>query len=277
MSIPASPPRRCAVRVYWQLALCAFQRCAVYRLANVTGIAVNFFFFLVHAQVFLAFFEGRGRVAGYDGNDAVLYFAASESLMMVIGIMSASTNLKVAERVRSGDIAVDLARPLRLWRRHLAEAYGSGAYYLIARATVLYGAAVWLFELDVPLRAELMCLPVAVVLAIAAASLAGYVAAASAYWIEGARGPISATLFASLIFGGVFVPIDFYPDAVRSVCAVLPFRAMAHTPLAIAAGRLSGHALANAMLHQMVWVTLLCAAAHAAELLGTRRLAAVGG
>jgi ABC-2 type transport system permease protein len=260
-----------------RLALCAFQRHAAYRLANLTGVAVNFFFFLIHAQVFLAFFEGRGQVVGWTGRDAVLYFAASEALMMALGLMSPAVAQQLADRVRSGDIVVDLARPLRLWTRHTAEAYGTALYYLLARSILLFGAAVWIYELALPMSPRLLWLPLSLALAVTASALMGYIAAATAYWIEHPRGPIMTSMVLALALGGVMVPLDFYPDAVRTVCDIAPFRAMAYTPLALAAGKLADAALAWALAHQVAWVLLLAAAAHAMERTGTRRLAALGG
>ena len=90
-----------SVRPYLQFARLAFQRRATYRLANWTGAAVNFFFLLVHAQVLIGFFRARGNAAGWTANDAVLYFAASESLLMVIGIFP-DYRYNLAERVRTG-------------------------------------------------------------------------------------------------------------------------------------------------------------------------------
>ena len=76
-----------SLRPYVWYARLAFQRRAAYRLANLTGITVNFFFFLIQAQVYFAFFAGRADVAGWSAPDAVLYFATSESLLMVLGAM----------------------------------------------------------------------------------------------------------------------------------------------------------------------------------------------
>jgi ABC-2 type transport system permease protein len=264
-------------RAYARLALCAFQRHAAYRLANVTGIAVNFFFFLIHAQVFLAFFEGRADVVGWTGADAVLYFATSEALMMALGTMSPAAAQQIADRVRSGDVVVDLARPLYLWTRHVAEAYGTAVYYLIARSVVLFAAAVWLYDLALPLDRRLAWLPPSIAMAVAASALLGYIAAASAYWIEHPRGPLVTTMLLSWVLGGTTVPLDFYPSALRALCDVAPFRAMAYTPLALAAGKLEGGVLVYALAHQVVWVAILGALAHTAERVGTRRLAAHGG
>jgi hypothetical protein len=56
--------------------------------------------------------------------------------------------LEFADRIRSGDIAVDLTRPVRLWARYVAESYGSAAYYVLMRGSILYVAAVVLYGLS---------------------------------------------------------------------------------------------------------------------------------
>ena len=53
------------MRAYLHFARCSFQRRAAYRLANWTGIVVNFFFFVIHAQVLVAFFGTRTVAAGW--------------------------------------------------------------------------------------------------------------------------------------------------------------------------------------------------------------------
>jgi viologen exporter family transport system permease protein len=265
-----------ALRMYVQFARCAFQRRAAYRLANWTGIAVNFFFFLIQAQVFLAFFRDR-TVDGWQETDAVRYFATSESLLMVLGIMSTQAGLELAERVRSGDIAIDLARPLRLWPRFVAESYGAGAYYALMRATVLYVAAVLLYRLPLPLNPVVLVAPLSIALGIGVAALLMYLAGASAFWTEQAHGPLSLVLMALVFFGGVVVPLDFYPPTVRLVADLLPFRAAVYTPIVVASGKLGGLALVGALAHQVLWAIVLSVTAERVEQRGARHLAVQGG
>lgn len=264
-------------RVYAAYARCAFQRRAAYRLANLTGIAVNFFFFLIHAQVFLAFFGTKGIVGGWTADQAIRYFATSEALLMVVGAMSAAVGVELGDRVRSGDVVVDLARPVRLWARHLAESYGTAAYYLLTRSILLYAAAAVVYRVSPPLGPVLVLFPLSLALGVGISALVQYTLAASAYWIENPHGPLRALMFLSFLFGGVVVPLDFYPEGFRLVCDVLPFRAWIYTPIALAAGKLTGTALIFGLAHQVAWLALLVAAAHLAELRGTRRLAALGG
>ncbi|MFI5314554.1 MAG: ABC transporter permease [Myxococcota bacterium] len=265
-----------AVRPYLQFARLAFQRRATYRLANFSGIAVNFFFLLVHAQVLLGFFRARGSAGDWQPNDAVLYFAASESLLMVIGIFP-DYRFNLAERVRTGEIVSDLVRPVTLFWRDVAERYGTALHYLVTRAPAVFAAGWLVYGLLPPLRWELALFPLSLALAIAVSAELWFVACSSAFWRETASGEMSAIVFVNTFLGGVFVPLDFYPVALRWLADALPFRATLYTPVAIFTGKLSGAGLAFGLLHQVVWVALLAGAAQALESRGLRRLAAHGG
>jgi len=265
-----------AVRPYLQFARLAFQRRATYRLANWSGVAVNFFFLLVHAQVLLGFFRARADAGGWTPNEAVLYFACSESLLMVIGIFP-DYRYNLAERVRTGEIVSDLVRPVTLYLRELAERFGTALHYLVTRAPAVFGAGWLVYGLLPPLRWELALFPLSLALAIGVSAGLWFLACSSAFWRESASGELSAIVFVNTFLGGVFVPLDFYPEPLRWLADALPFRATLYTPVAIFTGKLSGGALAFGILHQMVWAALLALLASALESRGLRRLAAHGG
>jgi ABC-2 type transport system permease protein len=265
-----------SLRPYLQFARLAFQRRATYRLANWSGVAVNFFFLLVHAQVLLGFFRARGSAGGWAPSDAVLYFAASESLLMVIGIFP-DYRYNLAERVRTGEIVSDLVRPVTLFWRELAECYGTGAYYLVTRAPAVFAAGWLVYGLLPPLRWELALFPLSLALAMAVSAGLTFVAYSAAFWRGSANGEMSAIVFVNLFLGGVFVPLDFYPPALRLAADVLPFRATLYTPVAIFTGKLAGAELAFGLLHQLVWAAALVALSATIEARGLRRLATQGG
>jgi viologen exporter family transport system permease protein len=265
-----------SLRPYLQFARLAFQRRATYRLANWTGVAVNFFFLLVHAQVLLAFFRSRGEAAGWHAEDAVLYFASSESLLMVIGIFP-DWRFNLGERIRMGEIVTDLLRPVTLYGRDLAERYGNGLYFLLTRTPAVFGAGWLVYGLLPTLRWELLLFPVSLALALAVSAGLWFAATSSAFWRESSNAELSAIVFVNSFLGGVFVPLDFYPETLRWVADALPFRATLYTPVALLAGRLSGGALAFGLLHQVFWAAALAALGHLLETRGLRRLVTQGG
>jgi len=270
MALPAT------LRLYLEYVRLAFARRAAYRLANWSGITVNFFFFLVHAQVYLAFFGSRASVVGWTAHDAVLYFATSESLLMVLGAFPAWGH-DLMFRIRSGDVTLDLSRPVDLYARDLAERAGSALYFLGTRSVVLYLGAVWFYRLSPPWGSELLAVPLTLALGVAISGSLWYLANAVAFWTEHSMGPYRATMFALALFGGLFVPLDFYPAGFRLLCDVLPFRGALYTPIATAAGRLHGRELSGALLHQAAWLAALAVLARSMTTRGVRRLVVHGG
>jgi ABC-type uncharacterized transport system permease subunit len=127
-----------------------------------------------------------------------------------------------------------------------------------------------------PLRLEACLVPVSLALAIGVSGALWYLVCAAAYFRETASGELAALVFVNTLFGGVFVPLDFYPDWLRVAADLLPFRATLYTPVALLAGKLSGVELGLALLHQVLWFALTCAAALALEARGLRRLATQG-
>lgn len=265
-----------SVRPYLHFARCAFQRRAAYRLANWSGVAVNFFFFLVHAQVFLAFFGGREYVGGWRPEDAVLYFACSEAFMMVLAAFP-DWRQNLSERIRTGEVTSDLARPIDLLGRDLGERFGNALYFLGARASVLMVAAALVYGVVPPLQPEILLFPLSLALGVAVAGVLWYLAGATAFWGENSRGAIYSVLWLHTILGGAFVPLDFYPDWLRLLADATPFRAGLYTPVALLAGKLRGDALVFGLAHQVVWLLLLVWAARAVEAAGVRRIVSHGG
>jgi ABC-type uncharacterized transport system permease subunit len=134
-----------------------------------------------------------------------------------------------------------------------------------------------LYGIAPPWRLELLWFPVSVLLGVGISSAIWFIAYSGSFWRESANSELAAVTFVTAFLGGVFVPIDFYPDAMKLAADALPFRGMLYTPVAIFAGKLEGAALAFGLLHQVTWFALLSWLARALESRGLRKLAVHGG
>jgi ABC-2 type transport system permease protein len=264
------------LRVYLQFARCAFQRRAAYRLANWTGIVVNFAFFVIHAEVIRGFYGAREEMVGWTVDDAVLYYATSQALLMVVRAFPDRT-FPLYERIRSGDVALDLSRPISLLPRSLAQGYGDALYFLGTRALAIYLFALSTYGVAPDVDAAWLAAPLCLVLAIAVSGTIWYLANCLAFWTQHAQGSLAAVMFAHAFLGGLEVPLAFYPEWLQVVCNALPFRAAFYTPMALLSGQLEGSELAFGLAHQVVWLTLLVGVARAVEARGVRRLVVQGG
>jgi ABC-2 type transport system permease protein len=64
------------------------------------------------------------------------------------------------------------------------------------------------------------------------------------------------TLYEALIsfFSGALVPLTFFPDWIRSIIQILPFKDMMYTPIAIYLELIKGQGIFTSLLYQLCWV-----------------------
>ena len=115
-----------ALRPAVALAGAGYRRWSTYRSAAVAGVFVNTVFGVIKLSILLGVAESAGgEVAGYDRAAFSTYAWLSQGLIAVVMIF---TWTELAERVRTGDIAVDLARPVDLQLAWLAADLGRAAW-----------------------------------------------------------------------------------------------------------------------------------------------------
>lgn len=253
-------------------AAVGLKRRLAYRAANWAGLFTNTFFLLFRVHALLAFYAGRtDAVAGYTAADGAAYIALTQALIMVIPQWGRSG---LGESVRSGQIAVDLARPVDYYVTLLGQRLGESAYYVVGRAVPLVGIAV-LFGFLGPIGGIGRWLAVAVSVALGAwiGHTLFFLFEASAFWLERDIGPRYALMALQALFGGLILPLAFFPPAVRTLSAGLPFEYTLHAPVALALGRIDGRVVAV----QFVWAVGLALLARAVVETGRRRLVVLGG
>ena len=98
----------------------------------VGGAFTNAVFGLLRASVLVAALQSRGgAVGGYDRDTAVTFAWVTQALIAVVEMFAWS---EIALRVRTGDVAVDLARPLDPQVAWAAADLGRAAAVVLPRA-----------------------------------------------------------------------------------------------------------------------------------------------
>jgi hypothetical protein len=98
------------VRAYLALAAAGFRRYATYRQAMVAAVVTNSVFGFLRFAVMLAVLDGGARsVAGYDEPRLATFVWAGQGL---IGVVLLWAPPDLAERIRTGDVVIDLIRPI---------------------------------------------------------------------------------------------------------------------------------------------------------------------
>ncbi len=263
------------MRLWLALARRGYQRYAAYPGATVAGVFTNTFFGFLQAYILLAVFRQRESIGSYDASDAVTYVWLAQGMLMTIYIWGW---YDVALRVRSGDIATDLYRPVDFQLLWLTQDLGRAAYHGLFRGVPPFLVGALVFDLRLPSDAVLwLAFAVSVVLAVCASFAYRFLFNLASFWLLDYRGVGVLAMVASTFFSGMIIPIAFFPGWLETLAWALPFAAMVQAPIEIFLGHARGLELAGLLTLQLGWASLLLLAGRAVFAAGTRRLVVQGG
>jgi ABC-2 type transport system permease protein len=169
---------------------------------------------------------GQSSMAGYSLADIVWYLAMTET----ITLSSSRVFMQISEAVRAGDIAYTLTRPMNYPLAQVAESLGnSGPRFLLNLLTGCLVAAIGSGQLaGSPSGAAAFLVLGASALVMDA--LVGVLIGLLAFWIEEVTPAF--WIYQKLLFtvGGLFLPIELFPAALRRLAQWLPFHYIAYAP-----------------------------------------------
>ena len=224
---PGGP--RAVVRRYSAIALTALRQSLSERAAVLGRVAFYAVILLIFSRLWAVVIES-GALAGRSAAELLWYLAITEWVILSLP----PVHLDIEQEVRSGDIACRLPRPLSYVGAKLAEAAGDTLLRMatlgvagVALALALVGA----FP-DDP-RGLLFVVPLGVMAA--AVGLMFHAAIGlGAFWLQDCAPLYWIWQKLAFILGGLLLPLEIYPDWLRSVAAWTPWSAMMH-----GAGRMS--------------------------------------
>ncbi|WP_329132344.1 ABC-2 family transporter protein [Streptomyces sp. NBC_01476] len=263
---------------YAAVVVRGFRRYATYRTATAAGVFTNTVFGLIISYSYIALWDQRPHLGGYSEAQALSYVWISQALLMTMALMGGGGEAELVERIRSGDIAVDLYRPADLQTWWLAADLGRAAFHLLGRGVVPLTAGALLFDLALPAAPLTWLLFLASVALGAVVSFAvRFLLALSAFWLLDGTGVSQMAMLSGLFFSGMLLPLTVFPGFLGEVARALPWAAMLQVPADILLGRHRGSGAALALAFQAGWAVLLLAAGRALQAVATRRVVVQGG
>ncbi|MEO3978228.1 ABC-2 family transporter protein [Streptomyces sp. CAU 1734] len=266
------------MRLYGLVAAGGFRRFATYRLATAAGVFTNTVFGFIVAYTYIALWDERPQLGGYDVSQAVTYVWIGQGLLMTCALMGGGFEDELVERIRTGDIAVDLYRPadLQLW--WLAADLGRAAFHLLARGAAPLAAGALAFDLALPGSVlTWLAFLVAVALGVVVSFAVRFVMALSAFWLMDGAGVLQISWLAALFFSGMLLPLNVFPGALGEVARMLPWSSLLQVPADVLLGEVTGWGLARAYAFQAGWAAVLLCAGRMLQTVATRRVVVQGG
>jgi viologen exporter family transport system permease protein len=263
------------MRVYIEVARCAFQQQLAYRTANLAGLATNAFWGALRSFLFLGLFQGRDVAAGWNVRDAIDYVWITQALIMPVYFWNWS---EIANTIRSGDVVSDLAKPVDYYAFWLSRDAGRAVYHSLFRwlPTTLLG--VLLFSVRLPADAGRWgCFFLSMMLAVWLSFGLRFLYNVAAFWLLDQRGVGALVSATALFLSGFLVPLNYFPDWAQDIVTWLPFAGMLQAPIEVLLGKLTGASLASALVFQAAWGLILLTANRLLLALAVRRVIIQGG
>jgi ABC-2 type transport system permease protein len=262
-------------RLYAAVAAGGFRRYATYRAATLAEVFTNTVFGVILVYTYLALWDEKPHLGGYDQAQAVTYVWLGQCLYSTLAIQGGGAEKDVIERIRTGEIAVDLYRPadLQLW--WLASDLGRSLFQLLGRGVIPFVFGALFFPMALPTDVtSWAALFVALLLAMVVSFGIRYLAALSVFWLMDGMGIMQAVMITGVFCSGIVFPLNAFPGVLGDIVRALPWAAQLQMPADVLMGEADP---LGAYAFQATWAVVLLAAGRLLQSAATRRVVVQGG
>lgn len=240
------------MRAYLALVRLQARTVMSYRLSLILSQFGTFIQLIVMLAIWNALLGSGRTMAGFDWPHMKAYLMVAFVTSLLV---SQSADWRMAERIRNGKVAIDLAKPLDYQTARFAEVVGLAWIELTAGLIGVAGVA--LVTGAVPVPRALPLVVISVVLTLPLKFLIVYISSLASFYTQNYLGVHWARLAVVSVLSGALVPIAILPGWLQSTAAVLPFAGLASTPALIYTGRASGLHAMSLVGVQAFWVAVL--------------------
>ena len=250
------------------------------RITYVYRVSLAFNLLMILIQVYLlkmvwtALYAGRGTIGDMQLHTVITTLTLANLQLWLVWPLIGQI---LPERIRSGQVALDLARPVGFPGQMLAQQVGVtlGSVPFVVLAFPLALAA---GSMQPPASAGAVGLyVVSLLLAYGVSALMGLLIGLIAFWTLELTGFLGLYRFVSQFLSGALVPLQFFPAPLQALAALLPFQTQAYLPVSMYLGRMAGGAAVRGLAIELFWVAVLYLLARFVWSRAIRRVVIQGG
>ncbi|MEX2100150.1 MAG: ABC-2 family transporter protein [Acidimicrobiia bacterium] len=272
----AGVPPRASFRLYAEVARGSFRRYSTYRGATFAGIFTNTVFGFLQAYVLLGVVRaGGGEVGGLDASAVVTYEFLAQGFLATVGAFG---ELGIGERIRTGDIVIDLYRPVDFQQYWLAQDLGRAGFQAIFRGIPPFLLGALVFDLQLPGGpGSWLAFVVSATLAVVVSYGCRFLTSLTGFWLLDARGAHQLMTSVVMFFSGFVIPVSFFPSWLADIAHVLPFVAIVQLPIELFLGLHPTGGVAGVLAIQVFWAVVLLVGGRVVLARATQRVVVQGG
>jgi ABC-2 type transport system permease protein len=261
--------------VYVEVARRAFRRYATYRGATAAALFTNTMFGVFLTAVVTAVSRERGApIGGLDEAGLVTQIWLAQGMIAVVDVFVRQRELM--DRIRTGDVVVDLYRPVDLQAWWGAVDAGRAAYELLVRFIPPVAIGVVVFGARLPAGRDVPAVVVALGLAVVVSFGLRFLAYTSGFWLLDAMGTVRMLMTVWIVAAGMTIPLPLLPDVIEVPLRALPFASTIQLVSDVWTGT-ARPSLAASLGTQAAWAVVLLGAGRVVQARATRKVVVQGG
>ncbi len=239
---------------YWGFARIRFADLLANRTRFLVGILSYLIYVSVYYSIYRAVYEAGETIGGLVLPEALTYVAVA---WLLRSLYTNTLDRELTEEVRQGDVALSLLRPVDYTSAKLVGVAGEIGFRAVffTLPTTLVVLAVYPVTPPASLWAGFGFIASAL-LALTVYTQLNLLVGLAAVFTEHTVGVQRAKNALLDLFGGVILPLSFYPEWAQTVLAWLPFQAVAYSPVSVYLGKLEP---LGVIAIQLLWAAVLYA------------------
>lgn len=263
------------MRIYFELAVRAFRQLFAYQAAMLAGIFTNSIFGVLLSAVYLALYQSQdagASVAGFTARQTVTYVWLGQALIAPVVIWGW---WEIIKTIRTGAVVTDMLKPMSYFGFWLSRDLGRAFGHTLLRGIPTLAVGSVLYDLVYPdAPGRWLAFFVSVAFAVIVSFCFRFMMNLWGFWVLDHRGIAGISTVMVGVFSGHLLPLAWYPDPVRDVMNLLPFRAIIMLPVEIWLGQVS---IAEGLGLQVMWGIVMILAALWLESVAERKVVVQGG
>ncbi len=254
---------------YTATAYYSFKKQAVFKFNNMMSIISGVLYVTIVYFMWNAVYQGEGLTSALTLQQTITYTVV---ITIINKLITSNTEMDIGESVNTGLIETELIRPVSFFWNLFFQKIGTMAFHSIFTSLPILMVAILFFRITL-LSSFLDCVYFFLSLSISVFLI---------YVLEFAVGLSSfittqvfgISLFKQALLGilaGINIPLQFYPEALKTLCINLPFQAIYYIPITIYLGTeseqsfinqllcsvLNEHAILAMLLEQFLWLVIM--------------------
>jgi ABC-2 type transport system permease protein len=261
------------LRPYLALARAVALSALTYRtsfLLSLGGIIFQLVSLLAVWRVLLA----ESSVSGFDWPDMRAYLLVAFASGALVSVFA---DFRMAARIQSGLVALDLVKPVDYQRARFAETLGGVWIEVVVIAIVTTVSLLIGGGLRLPPTPELALFIASMVLLVPLKFLVVYASTLACFWTQNFIGVLWARQAITSLLSGALIPLVYLPGWLATLAQWSPFAGLTSTPALIFIGQAHGRQALLLVGVQLLWVLVLWFGARGIWRAALRQLTVNGG